>query len=429
MKHPIGILKINILANYSAMGMVAIAPVIALPWYLASLGPKTFGLIAFVIMLQTVLGLFDAGISQALIREIVVRLDTTDRGRRSTATLLFGFERIYWLFSLCAFGVTSLLADNIASNWLKMEDSYTELGIIAIHGAAAIFATQFPGFLYRSVLVGANAQVKLSGLMVAGALLRHLGGVIVVSIWPTLTAYLIWQASIGLLETLSRAKLAWTTIGIMRSKLIWAPKELHPVWRSVAGMSGAVWLGALTIQMDKIVLSQMVSIEQFGYYVIAATIGVGVIQLIYPLLQVILPRAIELRANSLALRNLYIKSYRFIGMMIVVGVLIFSLTGKWLLLYWLSDSQVVDTVFPILAILLVGTALNAIYTIGYINWIVHEKVYRIFQVNAIGLALSVTLITPLVNWHGTIGAAFGWVTMNLVGFVISLEWLMREKNV
>jgi O-antigen/teichoic acid export membrane protein len=116
-------------------------------------------------------------------------------------------------------------------------------------------------------------------------------------------------------------------------------------------------------------------------------------------------------------------------MMIAVGVLIFSLAGEWLLRYWLNDSQVVGTVFPILAVLLVGSALNAIYTIGYINWIAHEKIYRIFQVNTLGLALSVALIPPLVSWHGAIGAAFGWVAMNLVGFVISLGWLIPKKNV
>ena len=429
MKQPIRTLKINILANYLAMGIVAVAPILALPWYLALLGPKIFGLVAFIMMLQTLLGLFDAGMSQALVREVVVRLNFKERGRHSTAALLFGFERIYWLFALCACGVTLLFADNIARSWLKLEDSTTELGRLAVYGGATIFATQFPGFLYRSVMVGAQAQVKLSGLTFGGALLRHLGGVLVVTIWPTLTAYLIWQASVSLLETLARAKFAWASVGVKRRKSKWDPKELHSVWRSIMGMSGAIWLGAITLQMDKIVLSQSVSIEQFGYYVIAANIGVGVLQLIYPLLQAILPRAIELQKNSVASRSLYLKAYRLIGIIIAMGVVIFSLTGEWLLHYWLSDYHIVDTIYPILAILLIGTALNAIYTIGYINWIANEKIYRIFQVNALGLALSVALIPPLVNWYGTIGAAFGWVATNLIGFIISLEWLIRKKNV
>lgn len=421
-------LRRNILVNYVGMGMVALAPILALPWYLDALGPKQFGLIAFVIMLQAVLGLFDAGMSQALVREIVVRLDTTERGRRSTAALLFGFERIYWLFALCASCVALLLANSIATHWVKLGDAPAELGRTAIYGAAAIFAAQFPGSIYRSVLVGAQAQVKLSVLMFGGALLRHLGGVVVVTIWPTLTAYLIWQALVALLETLVRAKLAWATVGIKRSHLRWEIKELRPAWRLVASMSGAVWMGALTVQMDRIVLSRMVSIEQFGYYVIAATVGVGVLQLVYPLLQAILPRAVELRGDSFALRNLYVKTVRLIGMIIVVGALAFGMAGDRLLLFWLGNAQVVEAVYPVLTILLIGTALNAIYNIGYINWIAHEKIYRIFQVNALGLALSVALIPPLVKWQGTMGAAFGWVAMNLIGFVLSLEWLKREKD-
>ena len=74
-------------------------------------------------------------------------------------------------------------------------------------------------------------------------------------------------------------------------------------------MSGAAWLGALTVQMDKIVLSRMVSIEQFGYYIIAATVAAGMLQLVYPLVQAVLPRAIQLRAEPAALRKLNIKLF------------------------------------------------------------------------------------------------------------------------
>src|ERR1035437_2462309 len=95
-------LKRNILANYLGAGAVALAPILALPWYLAALGPRQFGLIGFIVMLQAVLGLLDAGMSQALVREIAVRLDSADGGRHRTAALLFDFERIYWLFAFFA---------------------------------------------------------------------------------------------------------------------------------------------------------------------------------------------------------------------------------------------------------------------------------------------------------------------------------------
>ena len=63
-------LRKNIFANYIGAGAVALGPILVLPWYLAALGPKQFGLIGFIGMLQAVLGLLDAGMSQALVREI-----------------------------------------------------------------------------------------------------------------------------------------------------------------------------------------------------------------------------------------------------------------------------------------------------------------------------------------------------------------------
>ena len=419
-------LKKNILANYLGAGAIALAPIFALPWYLAVLGPKQFGLIGFIVMLQAVLGLLDAGMGQALVREIAVRFSSENRGGRSTASLLFGFERLYWLFALCAGGATLLMADTIASHWLNLEGLPVASGREAIYGAAFIFAAQFPGSVYRSLLVGADAQIALNGIMLGGALARHAGGVIVVLVWPTLSAYLIWHASIALLETLVRGRWAWRTLNVKRSQAKWEIETLRPVWKIVAGMSGAVWLGALTVQMDKIILSKMVTIEQFGYYAIAATVAVGMLQLVYPLIQAALPRAVHLRAEPAALRNLSIKLAGLVGLLTALGALIFVVAGEWLLGIWLRNAEAVVIVYPLLAILLLGTVMNAFYNIGYINWIAQEKIYRMFQVNALALALSAALIPPLVAWQGTVGAAFGWLVINLIGLAFSLEWLKRK---
>lgn len=416
-------LRKNILANYIGAGAVALAPILALPWYLAALGPKQFGLISFVVMLQAVLGLLDSGMSQALVREFAVRINDE---RRSMAVLLFGFERIYWVFAIGAASVTLLLADGIATHWLNLGDLPVAAGREAIFGAAAIFAAQFPGSVYRSLLVGAQAQVALNGVMFGGALLRQVGGVIVVMHWPTLASYLIWNALLALLETLVRARLAWRILGVKRSQIGWNKEELLPVWSMIAGMSGAIWLGALTVQMDRIVLSRMAPVEQFGYYTLAATAALGVLQLIYPLLQAMLPRAVQLRADPAALRHLNFKLTRMIGLVTALSALVFIIAGKWLLGVWLRNSQAVAAVYPLLSILLVGTALNAFYNVGYTNWIVHGQIRRVLQVNALGLALAVVLVPLLVSWKGTIGATFGWLAVNVIGFTLSLGWLKRK---
>lgn len=201
---------------------------------------------------------------------------------------------------------------------------------------------------------------------------------------------------------------------------------MRELWKAVATMSAATWLGALSVQMDKILVSKMVSIEQFGYYTIAATVATGLLQIVYPIMQAALPIAVQLRDEGLALRRLSMRLSGVLVLMVVGGGLGFTMLGKWALALWLKDSFTVEIVHPILALLLVGTGLNALYNVGYMHWVVHQKTQKIMQVNALALVLSVLLIPPLVIAYGPIGAAFGWLTINLIGFALSLEWLKKN---
>lgn len=419
-------LRRNILANYVGSGIVAISPILALPWYLSLLGAKQFGLLSFIATLQVVLTLIDAGMSQALVREFTLRIDNDKNSNLTAAALLFGFERIYWLFAILVGCLTLLSANFIATHWLNLSGLSIELGVQAICGAGILFIVQFPGSIYRSLLVSGQAQVKLNGVMLTSALLRHIGGVVVVSLYPTIAAYIIWHALIVFTETVVRAKFAWNYLGVKRNQIGWQIKELRPTWALIASMTSATWLGALTVQMDKIVLSKMVPIEQFGYYVIAASLATGVLQLIYPLVQAVLPRAIQLREQPLILRKLNIKllkSIAVIASLVLIGYILF---GKIILAVWLKNLQIVDIIFPLLAVLLVGTFLNAFYNVGYINWIVHEKIKRIFQVNLISLILSIILVPIFVIQYGSVGAAFSWLIINLIGLILSLEWVKHK---
>lgn len=424
-------IKRNVLANYFGAGVVALAPLLALPWYLSALGSTQFGLIGFMTLFQAVLGLLDAGMGQALVREMAIRFDVTHKARLKTAALLFGFERIYWLFALFVGGLAWLFAGWIASSWLNLGDLPASAGRIAVEGAATIFAAQFPGSVYRSLLVGAQAQVRLNAVMLVGALLRHGGAVVIMVVWPSLMAYAVWHAGAALLETLARRHLAWKLLDVESSYVAWDAGELRPIWRTVFGLSGAALLGALTVQMDKIVLSRMATLEQFGFYSVAASLALSILQFMYPLVQAILPRAIQLRGEPAALRRLYIKFSGLIAGLVAAGAVIYMLAGHWLLTIWLNNVKAVAAIYPLLTILLVGTALNTFYNVGYIHWLVHDKVRRVLQVNMVSLMLAVTLVPFLVAWQGSMGATFGWLVINLIGLLLSLEWLKckpHEKN-
>jgi O-antigen/teichoic acid export membrane protein len=419
-------LRKNILANYVGTGFTVLAPVLALPWYLSALGSKQWGLVGFVSTMQAVLSLMDAGMSQALVREFAVRIGRKEEGRAQAATLLFGFERIYWGFALSAASVTALASELIATRWLNLGDIPVEQGRYAVYGAAAIFAAQFPGSVYRSLLVGAQAQVALNSVMLGGALLRHIGGVMVVLHSRTLVSYLAWHAMAALTETFVRSVMSWRTLRVKRRNLGWNSLEVRQTLSLVASMSGAVLLGALNVQMDKIILSRIVTVEEFGYYTIASTVAIGSLQLIYPIVQAALPRAVQMRNEPKPLRKFYMKLYAIVGSLVAVAAILYFFLGRVLLEFWLRDIRIVAEVYPLLSVLLIGTGMNALYNIGYVNWIARKQTDRILQVNGVSLLLSILLIPPLVLRIGAVGAAFGWLIINFTGAIISLEWLKNK---
>ncbi|OQW68047.1 MAG: hypothetical protein BVN34_09645 [Proteobacteria bacterium ST_bin12] len=421
-------LKKNIFANYIGTGFVVLAPMLALPYYLHSLGSDIWGLISFIVTLQALLSLLDAGISQALVREFAAHNLPNQNKQSQLAVLLFGFERIYWGFAILVSLIVLLASHQISHYWLKLDGIDLNQAQIAIIGAAAIFVFQFPGSVYRSLLVGIQAQVLLNSIMTLGAVIKHLGAVIVVSKWPTLSAYIVWHVLVVALETLIRGFYAWKTLHLKRSKIHWDKPLMQRMLLPVIGMSGATLLGALTVQMDKLILSGMVSVEAFGYYVIASTLATGVLQLLYPVVNAVIPHVVKLRHEVEALRSFNFKYAKLVAIMIIIMGIIFYFAGYVFLQWWLKSAEIAQQVYSVLSILLIGTALNALYTIGYINWIAKGQLFKVLQVNLISLIASVISIPLMVTKFGMVGASLGWITINAVGLFFSLGWLIPNIN-
>ncbi|MDB5798482.1 MAG: Polysaccharide biosynthesis protein [Paucimonas sp.] len=417
----------NIFFSYAGTAVAIAAPVIALPWYLSSLGPKQFGLIGFIASILAVLGVLDSGMSQALIREVAVRLDGTHDGKVRAASLLLVFERVYWVFSIAVGMVLCLLAPTIASRWLNLDGVDMDSGALAIYGAGFIFALQFPGAVYRSLLVASQAQAVLNKLIVGCAISRQVIGVVAVIVWPTLTTFLISQALCAGIETILRRQFAWREVKTPQLSLSWSASEALQIWRVTVGTTTATLLGALAIQTDRIVLSRMSGIEELGYYSIATTVAIGALQLINPLIQATLPKAIQLRDDARGLHRLSVTLAMAIGAVVLCGTLVYGLCGEWLLREWLRSEAAVAVVYPVLSVLLIGTAFNAFYNVGYVNWMAQKKIAAILWVNGVSLALCVALIPYLVQHFGLIGAACGWLTMNFIGLVCSLGWVGKRR--
>ena len=417
-------LRKNVAANYFGSATVILGPLLSMPFYLAFLGPKQYGLIGFVLLIQASLNLLDAGLGQALVKEVSLSLEAQD-GRCRASRILFNIERFYWAFAFAVAVFTALMSNFIANYWLKLGSLPISLGVISVCGAALIFLFQFPGAFYRTFLIGSQAQVPLNKILIVMNIFRHIGGVVLVYLYPSLVTYLAWQALIALAETLVRRVKVLTLLGSSDHRDYWDMKDFSHFFRLIRGLSVAISVGAFFVQMDKVILSKMVPIEEFGYYTIASSISLGVLQLIYPILQAVQPKAISLRDDPVLIRQLYNKLFLIIFSVLAVVILGFFLAGQTLMSLWLRHPEAARHVYEYCSLLLLGTAFNALYNVGYMDWIVSGKARNIFALNLVSLALMIILLPIAIHAYGIKGATLGWVVVNLIAFCCSLGWLRR----
>lgn len=425
----INTLRKNVLSNYIGTFTLIVCPIISLPFYLDMLGATIWGLVAFMITLQTFLSLVDSGLSQALLREFAALNGESDDKQTQLGKALLGFERVYWGFGLIASTTIILLSGKITEYWLNLNGSLVQEAQQAVIGAGLIFLFQFPSSVYRSLLLGTQHQVLLNTVITISTIFRQLGGVIVIFIWPTLLAYITWHLCCVILDTIIKRIYAWQKVKLNNQHLYWDSQLMRALFNPVLHMSIATIIGALTVQIDKIFLSGMISVERFGYYVIASSVATGILQVIYPVVNATIPYAISFKHDPIKLRAFNFRYAKFVIFSLLALASTYTLIGKQFLQFWLVNDKIAGEVYYILNYLLIGTLLNSLYTIGYINWVIQGHTLKIFRVNLIALITSIICVPLLISKFGLVGACFGWIMINCTGLLLSLHWLRPQTKI
>jgi O-antigen/teichoic acid export membrane protein len=409
-----------VVANYAGAATQILVQLLVIPILVRALGEAQWGVIGVMMTIQGVVLTLDAGMGQALVREFVVR---GSPGGSAARSLLHSAERVYWFFGLLIALLFLACAQPVSKAWFDMPS-----GRIAVVGAGLICAMQLPGMLYRNAIVAAQGHVAMSFLLGVGALVRFGGGAIIVLLYPAIEAYICWYVVSLIAETLARGFLAWRLTGARPDGRQWRFQEFQSVLSSMSVLAGAAIVGSLTLQVDKLILSATQPMETFGYYFIASQLALGALQLIYPLVTSVLPRVIQARNSSAALRAMNLRLCGVVFLICGLCAVVYLTCGGWFLEFWLRDSRITMAVKPVLTILLVGIACNALANVGYINWLAAGRVWKIMRVNLLVLVTVAIGAWVLVPSMGVLGAATASAVGSVLMMIRSLEWVRNDSQ-
>ncbi len=419
--------KRNIIANYLGSGWIALMSLAFIPFYIRLMGAEAYGIVGVFISLQAMLSVLDLGLSQTLNREMA-RLSSDHRNAGLMADTVRTLEIIYWGIAITIVVIIVLLSKFIAFDWLNPEVLRRETLIEALWVMSVVVGLRWPVALYTGGLNGLQQQISVNILLAIFATLQGVGALAVLHfIEPTLRAFFMWQALIALLQVVAirfvfLRYLASPQPGSFKSAAI------KDIWRFAAGVSGISILATILTQLDKIILSKLLTLSDFGYYTFAASVAAVLYRLINPVFTAYYPRLTE-HASHNDIHGIT-RDYHHGSQLMAVAVLPAALTlaffSREILELWAGDPDIVLHSYLLVSLLAIGNGLNGLMHMPYALQLAHGWTRLALFTNLVAVIVLVPAIIIATTHWGTAGAAGAWILLNGGYLLVSVQ-LMHHR--
>lgn len=419
-------LRRNLLAGLANSVWSALIGLIAVPFYLSYLGIEAYGLIGFFVTTQAILSLLDMGMAPTISRE-VARCSATGN-LKEAGKLLHTLAVVYWIMAGLIALVILVLAPFISGYWLQSKNLSPQTISQAVMLMGLVVACRWPIGLYQGALTGAHRVTVASAINMAMVTLGSFGAVMVLAfISPTIEAFFIWQASVGLVYAITMQAAAWQTIGKTKQNKF-EVDELKRIWRFTAGMSAIGFTGLVFTQLDKVILSKMLGLEEFGHYMLATMVVSGLSLLVAPVYNVVYPRFSVLVATGEMekLTDLYRSGTRLLATVLFPLAMLLSVFAEELLLVWTGSQALASSVAPVISLMAIGSALHGVMYFPYALQLASGMTRLPLIINAILMILLIPLIITFTLKYGPLGGAMAWLTLHAL-YVLLGTWLTHRN--
>lgn len=427
-------IRYNILANYMGQGWSIFINIAFVPLYIRYLGMEAYGLIGMFAVLQAWLTLLDMGMTPTLNREMA-RFLVVKGDSQNIQDLLRSLEILCLPITGGIVLAIWALSGFLAKDWLRVETIPLAQVSGAIGVMGLVVAGRFVESLYRSSLLGLQRQVFYN---VANGLLstvRAGGSVAVLAlVSPTILAFFLWQ---GLCSLFSLC-----VLGIAVHKAL--PRPPRPARFSVAalinirrfagGMVGITLLSLMLTQVDKVLLSRLLPLAEFGYYTLAASLAAALYTLVSPITTATYPSLVEMATiqNERGLTQLYHKAAQLVTVSLAPPAAVLCIFAPEVMYVWTGNTAHALATASILPPLIIGSFLNAMMWMPYQCQLAYGWTSFALKANLIGTCLLIPAILWVTPHYGAPGAAWVWAALNiaymLVGIPIMHKYILTSEK-
>lgn len=424
---PQGVIK-DILANLFGKGWVALLSVFFVPFLIRYLGIEAYGLVGFFITLQTVLLLLDFGFSTTLNRSIAAC--SGKEIAYDVFALAAALERLFVCFAVMVLLVVLFAAPWLVTHWIVPANLSALSVKHALQLMAVAIAFQLPFMLYAGGLTGLGRQTDVNILLASCATLRFGGALLILMAVPRIEAFFAWQIVAVALQTLV-ARLFFFRLLRRRagpSRPVEGVLKRHVGFAAGVGMTAM--LGVVLTQLDKFMLSKLLTLTEYGYYTMAWTLSTMLLMLAGPVVSAFFPRlASEAVRSEGALEASYHGGCQLLAVAVMPASALLMLFSSEVLMLWIGQAGTVQQASGLVVWLTLGTLLNTLVQLPHALQLAYGLPRFGFYANLLSVILFVPALYFGVDRAGAQGAAWAWAGLNaayvVVGVPLMHRWLLR----
>lgn len=420
----------NLLANVAGRTWATLLGLLFVPVYIRLMGIESYGLIGVFLSVAALLSVLDMGLSPTLSRELArLSVDTSSESARESRDLVRTFEVVFWVTGAAIGVLLAIIAGLVARHWVTASTIPLETIERAFVIMGLVIAVQWPSAVYDGGLTGLQHQVRLNGIRVAMATLQNVGAVLI--LWlvsPSILAYFAWQGLISLAQTLLLRRSLWRSLP-PGGKSAFGASLLRKHSRFAAGMTGITVTSIILTQSDKIILSKLVALDVFGYYVLASTVAYSLTYLVTPIFSALFPRFSQVFAahvDEASLSALYHRSAQWVSALVLPAAAVLTLFTDEVILLWTGNPVIVANAAPLARLLTIGSCLNALMFMPYLLQVASGWTRLAFLKNVVAVVVLVPLLTWGVSRYGAVAGAAAWIALNLCYVLIEVPLMHRR---
>jgi O-antigen/teichoic acid export membrane protein len=283
----------KVLRAYLSQAYVTLVSILFMPILLKQVGAEAFGLIGFFLMLQAWTQIADLGAASVLLREMA-RFTAGAITAEDAVACLRGFALVQAVMAAAIAAAIVGASGWIATEWLgSSEFSAATVARCVVYIGFAV-ALRWATGLYRSALVGLGRLDRVNTLSAIFATVRFAGAVpFVVYVSNDPESFFQFQVAVSSAEF---CVFAWSVRDVMPRiesgvSVTRALIMLLPMLKSMSFLT-VIWIGVS--QVDRLVLSGLLSLHDYGHFTLAVAAAGGVLVFAIPFNQTVQPRLIAL---------------------------------------------------------------------------------------------------------------------------------------